>query len=82
MAEYIEKSVALLSIEHEDPAYKYAIERVPAADVVEVVRCKDCKHYVDENNGFAWCVCHTAFDKFYVQPNNYCSYGERKKTND
>ena len=36
MAEYIEKSVSLLSIEHEDPALKYAIERVPAADVAEV----------------------------------------------
>lgn len=40
MAEYIEREAALASIRHEDAAFSYAIERVPAADVRPVVRGK------------------------------------------
>ena len=44
----------------------------PAADVVEVVRCKDCKHY-----GTSGCAMDTyAFD---VVEECFCSYGERKE---
>ena len=44
------------------------INNAPTADVVEVVRCKDCK-----NLG----VCGT--NLFYLKdPNSFCSYGERK----
>ena len=51
-------------------------------DVVEVVRCKDCKHYDDGE-----CVYHSEPKKMrqyerwevYVSENDYCSYGERKQ---
>lgn len=43
-----------------------AIQRQPAADVVEVVRCKDCKHRYSSK----FCECRPA--------NAYCSDGERK----
>lgn len=33
MAEFIEREAALASIRHEDPAFAYAIMRIPAADV-------------------------------------------------
>lgn len=39
----------------------------PTADVVEVVRCKDCKHF-----GSVGCAVDVV-----VNPNDYCSYGER-----
>ena len=49
-------------------------------DAVEVVRCKDCKHW-NEETGF--CDEHSHFfndgmcwDMF--NENDYCSYGERK----
>lgn len=29
----------------------YIIDRMPIADVVEVVRCRDCKHYESHGNG-------------------------------
>ena len=43
---------------------------LPAADVVEVVRCKDCKHLFDT-------VC---CDQFWtrVAENDFCSHGERR----
>lgn len=48
----------------------------PAADVVEVVRCKDCKHYNTSccTDGFGWCenFNNGAEDK------HFCSYGERR----
>lgn len=52
------------------------LRSVPSADVVEVVRCKDCKHYdgVHYVRGIAPC-------KFWgsmVSSDDYCSRGERK----
>ena len=44
-------------------------------DMVEVVRCKDCKHYVwDEFDGCYACV---ALGRF-VKPDFWCAYGERR----
>ena len=48
------------------------ISELPSADVVEVVRCKDCRHWQD--GGFSsYCIC----DGF-THSDDYCSYGERK----
>ena len=60
-----------------------AVENLPAADVVEIVRCKDCK-YGEENCKSPiygmWCKRFGA-EKSYlaVLPTDYCSYGERKE---
>lgn len=48
------------------------IENEPSADVVEVVRCKDCLHYWD---GRTQCDVH---DGVNYNPDDYCSYAERK----
>ena len=46
-------------------------------DKVEVVRCKDCKHYRPESqNGKVKYCCRSAFVK--VGELDFCSYGERK----
>lgn len=59
-----------------------AIGKLPAADVVPVVRCKNCKWFAD-NNGGQWYGC----QMFQVvwntpedapKPDDFCSYGERK----
>lgn len=85
--EYIdrEKAKRLLHIE-----YAYAAEQlldeIPAADVAPVVRCKDCKHYRNYPNGL--CYLHTepktnargySGEAVCVEPDDFCSYGERKK---
>lgn len=58
-------------------ALKFAIDSESTADVVEVVRCKDCE-YGDtlENKGReVWCTLHdTCFGE-----DSYCSSGERKE---
>lgn len=56
-----------------------AIEQTPTADVVEVVRCKDCKYWGGETYGYicnAWSGINT---KNYTKPGEFCSYGERKE---
>ena len=62
---------------------KNALEKLPPADVVEVVRCKDCKRYIKGHAGEQsnYCDCHTTtFEKFFCMPNDYCSCGERRNT--
>ena len=50
------------------------IDNQPTADVVEVVRCKDCKYYnaIDADR---LSECEKGFETY---GNDYCSYGERK----
>ena len=49
-----------------------AIEQQPTADVVEVVRCKDCKHY---NGDSAVCKCMNRA----MKGDGFCSCGERRE---
>ena len=57
------------------------IKRQPTADVVEVVRCKECAHYVDidsfvyDGKKAKHCVWHS--DLRY--DNDYCSDGIRRE---
>lgn len=60
------------------------VELLPTADVVEVVRCCDCKYcetvihsIIDEPKWF----CTRMVRAFDVDPTSYCSYGERKEQN-
>lgn len=50
---------------------------VNAADVVEVVRCKDCKYWQDNNDGYPHQECRWG-NYETPNPDNYCSYGELK----
>lgn len=49
-------------------------DECPAADVVEVVRCKDCKHFRFSD---MYGECSQAHIRL-VKPDGFCSYGERK----
>ena len=59
-------------------AFRNIINKVPAVDTVEVVRCKDCKHnpgYEAKAKNMVWCRQWRA----YVSNTGFCSYGERRK---
>lgn len=47
------------------------MENFPTEDVIEVVRCKDCKFY-----GNGDCSVQSVRSMY---PNDYCSYGERRE---
>lgn len=55
---------------------------IPSADAVEVVRCKDCKHWDASDIHSTICPnnkrCKGIIGKMYTEPDYYCAYGERK----
>lgn len=53
-----------------------AIEAIPPADVVPVVRCKDCKCW---NNGNVIIGCYWDIDGGQPEEMDFCSRGERKE---
>ena len=80
MDEYIKREDALEITKRTSGDYATAfaeIRKSPAADVVPVVRCKDCKYAQNDYDGFSTTVgcnmlkCATGWHSF-------CSYGERK----
>ena len=88
MDDYISRDAALTALQDSDlfnttERQLRAIRELPAADVAEVVRCKDCKWFAD-NNGGEWYGC----KMFHVvritpadapKPDDFCSYGERRE---
>ena len=66
---------------------KHMVFDSPAADVVEVVRCKDCKHcmaFKDKSDGFyghcrIWLTRVISNYAALVDADGYCSYGKRKE---
>ena len=104
MPEYIEREALLRDIEEsvrftvqnapsaEMRGAHKIIDRIkcaPAADVVPVVRCKECKHQRERNteeqvyliDGVLICTSPDATDECWnpVFPNHFCSYGERRE---
>lgn len=57
---------------------KAEIERLKAADVVEVVRCKDCKYRKTEDCAMFY-ECNCGEQHTWENDNDFCSYGERKE---
>lgn len=57
------------------------IEKQPTADVVEVVRCKDCRYSYVNQKGYLGCnILESSLD--WVEPTGYCNLGERSENDD
>ena len=75
----------------EDDRYEQAVEsrtiglvdawrkvtNTATADVVEVVRCKDCKHWLKDVAGCTDFVSRCEWANYMVGANGYCVYGEK-----
>lgn len=74
MSRYIDREDLLKNLKQFAPEYLKPfivslVEKQPTADVVEVVRCKDCTEW-DKNE----CECSHWYG---FREDDYCSYGER-----
>ena len=91
MVEYIEREAAIKAVEKADYTaiaddadsckadyLREIIESVPAADVVPVVRCKDCKYAYINSFSAASGVALCSSSAKVMQQDDFCSYGERK----
>lgn len=65
------------------------VANLPTVDAVPVVRCRDCKHFIDMSGTSypSYCYKHSTFDAdgefdnaFSVGPNKYCAWGERRES--
>ena len=76
--EYIKREAALMKLMQDGCSAKnlQSILDMPAADVAEVLRCKDCKYgsYDSKPNGAM--VCLRTNDGFWRKETDFCSYGE------
>ena len=70
MSEWIRKDDVLKLI--------YDLSDVTTADVVEVVRCKGCKHYSADGWGYGNCY-RPHVDYLRMADCGFCSYGERRE---
>ena len=94
--EYIEREAAkrellswAVSINHPEYLIKddalHIIDSIPAADVAEVVRCSECKHWKPTGskagNSFSDMeyIGGCEFTKYCRRESDFCSYGERKE---
>ena len=86
MAEYIEREAALdcvkcdlgkkdykISYQGAMVEIAFRIDAIPAADVVPVVRCKDCRYCLKEDEWELWCM--SASPACLTAPDDYCSRG-------
>ena len=52
-----------------------ALEQLPSADVVEVIKCKDCKHHYTKS---LLCEVWSRYGTVATLDTDYCSYAERR----
>ena len=85
MAEYIKRDTAIRAVmaakwvDGSDGAMAMEIvASPPAADVVPVVRCKDCKYAYINSFSAASGVALCSSSAKVMQQDDFCSYGERK----
>ena len=77
---------ALIDEANSDGAYGYVdakqISEAPTIDAVEIVRCRDCKHYKPQKKSAHWenraNYCNRIVT-IKVQPYDFCSHGEQKE---
>lgn len=55
------------------------LKNAPAADVAEVVRCRDCKYGDYDRKPDGAMVCLRTNDGFWRKETDFCSYGKPKK---
>ena len=64
-----------------DQSILEAIDIAPTVDAMEIVRCRDCKHYMPQKKSAHWenraNYCNR-IGTIKTQPYDFCSYGERK----
>ena len=63
------------------------LDCIYSAPTVDVVRCRDCKHFdIEEGDELGTCMgkfhCISLGGEFYPEPDYFCPYGERRSDNE
>lgn len=85
VSDYIKREDAIKAIKKDVMGglnYESILNRLPSADVVEIVRCEDCEHWKCNPNTDKYGACQkVSYDDFEVvmECDDFCSYGERRE---
>ncbi len=77
MPEYV-----TVKIKPDKKGTSYSLEVVSDTDFVNVVRCKDCKHWIDVTeveDGVRYAECELFSDEHEFGENWFCKDGERRE---
>lgn len=57
------------------------IDSQPTVDAEEVVRCKDCKDWIEKctTTGIPFAYCYCDRTKAFFKKDDFCSYGKRRE---
>ena len=75
-------------IEYSESDIGYMIRKRPTVDAVEVVRCRNCKHWKPSGskagNSFSDMeyIGGCEFTNYYRRESDFCSYGEKRRGKD
>ena len=87
MAEYIDRAELISNLkefanEQLTPLIENLIQKQPTADVVEVVRCKDCRHRGNSDICPMFHLCYSVSEGYYwedfTMDNAFCRYAKRR----
>lgn len=67
-----ERDIAMQQLE------EHGIPFCGKADIVPVVRCKDCKYRSYDYDCVGNHLCEKRGNRYYCEDNDFCSYGERR----
>lgn len=80
--DYVSREAAIKALSHGNGCghvCKHSIERISAADVVEIVKCKDCEHWMPDGENVMVCTGPMAYcntDEAW-----YCAAAKRREAN-
>ena len=78
LLEFVRQNVPHIDGETTMKCVERAIDNAPTADVVEVVRCGECRCCTEVYRGAYFCSLPS--NPRYVQLCHFCSYGKRRDT--
>lgn len=56
------------------------LNAIMPSDVVEVVRCKDCRYYYKDEDGYEMCDNTECYD--HISADGFCAWAKRRQTHD
>ena len=74
----VDKDELLKALQYDRDQYDKGYSDGKIAAIDALVKCKDCKHYCPLNNGY----CTHGTDLMVLDENQFCSYAERKETDE
>lgn len=75
----VDREELIRALQYDRGQYEKGYADGKADAMADLVRCKDCKHWV-ANDDVGYCDNPDGIDN-YARPNDFCSYGELKTAN-